>query len=86
MTQRIIFYQVWNRKCVFHCPLMRNNVKVDDVHWMKILLAEWVFMMPQKNLPRSYCSPLPGVLKNTHLLSCYKGFSQLFYGRYHVGH
>ena len=48
MTQRIIFYQVCNRKCVFHCPLMRTNVKVDDVHWMKILLAEWVFMMLQK--------------------------------------
>ena len=48
MTQRIFFYQIWNRKFLFHCLLMRANVKVDYIHWMNIWLADWVLMCSKK--------------------------------------
>ena len=32
-----------------------------------------------KNCPRSWCPPLPGVLKNTHSGACCKVFPRLFY-------
>ena len=77
LTQRIFFYQVWNRKCVFHCPLTRTNVKVDDIHWMKLGLAEWVFMMLQETCQSHVV---------LHFLECWKAHIYFPAARYSLSY
>ena len=77
MTQRVFFHQIWNRKFVFHCLLMRANVKVDYVHWMNIWLAVWVLMCSQKLSKVMLSSTCWSAEKHTfRCLLC--GFSSVF--------